>query len=208
MKTLPILLLALVAAFTVPSFASAQSFILDTGAPTGSLNPILNSTSSYGAEFAANAGQDITLLSAYLTQGVGQSGTSFTFDIYSNAGLRENVGAARYYTSSYALSATFTGSGWSSAAANYVIPTTGDYWVTVQTTSGNTFDMPTESSATTGTVPALNFAFATTSNYYYTPSTTDPVGLEVTATPEPSTWALALLAVGGFAFLRRRAAVL
>ena len=196
MKSLSVLLFALVAALSLPNQAKAQ-FVLDTGTPTGSSLPILNINDSYAAEFSANAGQTLTLFSAYLTPNTG--GTTFLFDIYSS--LRTTSSRV---SPVYTISGTYTAAGWNSSVANFTIPTTGDYWLAIQGVSGSAFDVPTESSTTTGTAPAIAFATAGTSTDLYSVSTAAPVGLQVTATPEPSAWALALLAVGGFVYLRRR----
>ena len=197
MKSLSALSLALAAILTIPSLASADGFVLDSGTPSGGSFPILNVNDSYAAEFSASAGQTLTLFSAYLTPNTG--GTTFLFDIYSTLRTTSNR-----VSPVYTITGTYTASGWNSAVADFTVPTTGDYWLAIQGVSGSAFDVPTESSTTTGTAPAIAFATAGASSDLYSISTTTPVGLEVTATPEPSSWVLALLGVGGFVYLRRR----
>jgi hypothetical protein len=188
-------LLSLVAALLVPSLAHAQ-FILDTGTPPSSppAEYVIGGSSSIAAEFFATAGQKVTLLSAYLAPDTG--GSNFTFDIYSSLRSTSNR-----VTATYVDTGTFTSTGWTSSVANWTVPTTGDYWIALQGSTGNNFDAPAESSTTTGTVPALAFASASSSSFYYSTSST-PIGIQVTATPEPASWLLALVCVGAFAGLR------
>ena len=81
-----VLAAALTLAALEPGIASA-SFVLDTGTPpaTGTPSAVLNTSDWYAAEFSVTAGQTINSLSAYLTQGVGTVGDSYTWDIYSTA---------------------------------------------------------------------------------------------------------------------------
>jgi hypothetical protein len=185
--------LAFVVAFSLaavqPNIASASTFILDTGTPQGTTFPILNSIDWYAAEFSATAGETITQLSAYLNPNIGGQGTAFTFAIYSSTGF---IGG-RNLTAEYSVGATFESSGWNSAAANWAVPTTGDYWVVLEMSS-SALDLVTETSDTTGTVPALAFADATSSSHIFSTETADPFGIEVTATPLPA--ALPLFASG------------
>ncbi len=195
-----VLAAVLAAAFTLPNIASAQ-FILDTGVPNGGTGTfVLNSSSSLAGEFAATTNETITQLSAYLTQGVSQSGTSFIFDIYSSLRTTGNRVSPVFTTT-----ATYTGTGWNVANVNWTPTANGDYWLALQTSSGNSFDATGEASNSTGTLPAIAFAASSNSNDYYTVSTTSPIGLEITATPEPSSWALGFLALGLAFYLRRHA---
>jgi hypothetical protein len=205
---------ALAAAILAPGIASA-SFVLDTGVPTGSGAPVVLTTAQFLAgEFAVTAGEDITQLAAYLTQGVSNTGT-FTFDIYS--GLTGNTFLSRSSQREAPLASatgTFTGNGWSTASVNWVAPTTGDYWLALQVSSSTTghtlgLDAPVETSSSTGTVPAAAFAYAPSSGQYQT-SGAPQIGLEVTAaSPVPlpaSAWLLGsgLLAGLGAGARRRR----
>ncbi len=76
-----------------PGLANA-SYVLDTGTPTSTSGPaIFNPTGWYAAEFTVSATENITSLSAYLTQN-GQVGSAFTFDIYSSTNfLTTRVGS-------------------------------------------------------------------------------------------------------------------
>jgi len=195
--------LAFVVAFSLAAvqsdIASASTVILDTGTPQGTAFPILNSIDWYAAEFAATAGEKITQLSAYLKPNTGGQGTAFTFAVYSNTGFING----RNLTAQYSVGATFEGSGWNSAAANWTVPTTGDYWVVLEMSS-SALDLVTETSDTTGTVPALAFADATASSHIFAKQTVAPFGIEVTAVPEPSTWAMLILGFAGIGVLAYR----
>ena len=198
-------------AFLVPGFASA-SFVLDTGTPTGTGAPVVLSTSQFLAgEFSVTAGEDITSLSAYLTQGTGKSGDTFTFDIYSSSGFtnRPSSRPAPVYT----VTGTYTADGWNTTSTNWVASSAGNYWVALQvasTTNTKGLDAPVESSTTTGSAPAIAFAYAGTSGQYAVSSST-PIGLEATAAaPVPVPAAFWLFGSGlagvGVAARRRKTA--
>jgi len=194
-------LAAIIVTFLLPGLAQAQSFILDTGTPSSTppAEYVIGGASSIAVEFSVTAGETITQLSAYLAPDTG--GSNFTFDIYSSLRTNGNrVGA------SYVDTGTFTASSatWVTSSANWVVPATGDYWLALQGSTGNNFDAPAESSTTTGTVPAIAFADASSNSFFYTVSST-PIGVEITATPEPNAWLLALVGVGAFLVLRRAA---
>jgi len=191
----------LAATLSVPGTAAA-GFVLDTGTPTGTGAPVVLDTAQFLAgEFAVTAGETITELSAFLTQGVGQPGDTFTFDIYSNTGFtsRPSSRPAPVFTAT----GTFTANGWNSTAVDLSTLSSGDYWLALQvasTTNTKGLDAPLESSTLTGTAPALAFAFAGSSGQYAL-STSTPIGLEVTATtPVPLPASLWLL-IGGIAGL-------
>jgi hypothetical protein len=196
---------AVAAAYLAPGIASA-SFVLDTGTPTGTGAPEVLSTAQFLAgEFAVTAGENITELSAYLTQGAGQPGDTFTFDIYSGSGL-----IARNASPVFSTTGTFTTNGWNSAAVNWTPTTTGDYWLALQvasTTDTKGLDAPTETSTSTGTAPALAFAYSTGGSAAYK-STSTGIGLEVTAaSPVPlpaGIWLLGSGVLGLGAMARRR----
>jgi hypothetical protein len=189
------------------NIASASAFILDTGTPQGATFPILNSIDWFGAEFSATAGQTITELSAYLEPNTGGQGTAFTFAIYSDAGF---IGG-RNLTAQYTVGATFESGGWNSAVADWTVPTTGDYWVVLEMSSSGrnppALDLVTETSDTTGTVPALAFANTDASSHIFALETSAPFGIEVTATPLPAALPLFATGLGGlglFGWRRKR----
>ena len=126
--------------------------------------------------------------------------TSFGFTIYSNSGF---IGV-RNPTAEYSFPATFAASGWNSVAADWTVPTAGDYWVVL--TSNSQLDLVTEISNSTGTAPALAFAYKGTSPTFSTQNAI-PFGIEITATPavpEPSTWAMMILGFVGVGFMAYR----
>ena len=202
---------AMAALGVIPGIASAD-FVLDSGTPSGTGAPVILSTAQWLAgEFAVSAGQDITSLSAYLTEGAGQPGDTFTFDIYSSAGFTgRSTGRSIVYTTT----GTFTANGWNSSAVNWTPTSTGDYWLALQvssTTQTKGLDAPVEASAGTGTVPALAFAYlGSGTSSEYTTSGAPAIGLEVTATnPVPLPTSALLLGSGllggiGAAAHRRR----
>ncbi len=186
-------------AIMLPGIASA-GFVLDTGAPSGTGAPVLlYPAQSLAGEFAVTAGETITSLSAYLTAGTAVDGDTFTFEIISGSITSRNLSIA------YSTTATFEGNGWTTAGANWTPTAGGDYWLAlVQPTTGYQFDAPLETSAVTGTVPALGFAFKTSGSY--STNNAPAIGLEVTAVPLPaSMWPMlgGLIALGGVAGRRR-----
>jgi len=196
----------LAAAFLLPGIAGA-TMLLDTGSPTGTGGPAELSTVSWSAaEFAAQAGQNVLSLSAYLTAGLGEPGDTFSFDIYSNSSF---IGVRSGQLAPVAtVTATYEANGWTTAAVNWTPTSSGDYWVALEVTGSdhtNGLDLPQEASYTTGTVSAL--AFATLSSGKFTESGALPIGLEVSTTPPvPLPPAVYLLGSGllGLALLRRR----
>jgi hypothetical protein len=192
-----------------PNLAQA-SFILDTGTPAGSGAPVvLNTTQSFASEFTLSANETISDLAAYVTAGADQPGALFEFSIYSNAagfvGLR-NLPAPLFTTA-----ATFTANGWNSEAVNWTAPAAGNYWLVVGAAGSATnpgLDLPQEASATTGTAPALAFAYASGTNAKYSTSGAPAIGVEITGlspTPLPNSLLFltsGLLALGWFASRR------
>jgi hypothetical protein len=196
--------------------ASASAFILDTGTPptpsSGTPLPVLNAVDWYAAEFHATAGETITQLSAYLSQGAGQPGNTFTWDIYSASGAFL-VRSSQREAPAFTATGNFSANGWNSVGVDWTVPTTGNYWVAMQV-SGATqtpgLDLPPESSISSGTVPALAFAFAGTSHQFAVETTTG-VGIQVTATPLPAALPLfagGLGALGLFGWRRKRRAAI
>jgi hypothetical protein len=201
-KFLVAVAMAASAAFMLPGIAAA-SFILDTGTPTGSGGPVVLSAQDFAAEFAFTSGETITSLAAYLTAGSAQPGTAFTFAIYSNTGFLG--GRFSNLTALDTTTATFHTNGWTTTGTlNWTLPTSGNYWLVVEPGTPSGLDLPLETSASTGTVPALAFAYKGTGASFSTTGA-KAIGLEVTAVPAPAALPLLLSGLGfGVLACRRR----
>lgn len=193
-----------------PGSASA-SMVLDTGTPTsltGAPVSTLSTAQFLAAEFSVAAGQDITSLAAYLTQGAGSVGDTFTFDIYANTGFTSRPSSRPVPV--YTIQGTFTANGWNSTATNWVPTAGGNYWLALQvgsTTNTKGLSAPGAGiSTTSGTAPALAFAYTGSSGQYVL-SSAAPVALEVVAAspvPLPATaWLLGSGLIGFGAVVRR-----
>jgi hypothetical protein len=203
MKTHPTLMAALAIAALSPGLAFAD-LILDPGTPplTGTSAATLNSSDWYAEEFSVSAGETITQLSAFLTQGVGQPNDTFTFDLYSASGtfLGASNGTREPVTDS--ATGTFTANGWNSVGVNWNNLTAGNYWLAVEVSSTaqtRGLDLPTESSASAAAATAspLAYAFAGSNHEFGTAGAPPDVGLQVTAaSPVPLPAAVWLLGSG------------
>ncbi len=194
-------ILVLAAALS-PVASNAAFYVLDSGTPTGSGAPVIVSSSqSVAGEFSAQAGENVTELSAYLSS-VSGNGNSLIFDIYEGT----FIGSHAQKTLETSVTATYTGAGWTSASVNWVVPTTGNYWFTVGGNgTGTTFDAPLETSTGTGTVPALEFATGSSGTYT---AYGNGFGFEISAVPEPAAYGsmagLGLLAMAACPLIRRK----
>lgn len=196
----------LLALALIPGIGSA-TMILDTGTPAGTGLPVrLDATDWYAAKFSVAAGQTITQLSAYLTQGLGAVGNTFTWDIYSDSGAFLNATSSTREKPSFTATGTFGGNGWNTTDVNWTPSAPGLYWVALQVGSKTQtpgLNLPLESSTATGTSPAQAFAYLGTTGRYAV-ETNAPIGLQVNAVPLPA--AVWLLGSGllGLASMRRR----
>jgi hypothetical protein len=185
------------AAALLPGIASA-SLILDTGTPpSGATSVILNSAGWYAAEFNDASGSEITSVSAYVGSGSG----SFNFDIYADSLSGINFTAASSRVTNLDLlasgTATFGTAGWTTVTLDWTPTTTsadGNYWIALEvpaTTGRNpppaSFDLPQETSASTGTAPALAFAVEKSgTSGAFTQTGAPYIGLQVNAVPLPA----------------------
>ena len=202
---------AIASLILVPAIAHA-GLILDSGTPTGSASYQLDSTQWFAAEFNATAGETVNDFAAYLTQGLGQPGNTFTFDVFNASGFtstRVSGTSLTPATAVYSATGTFTANGWNSAAANWAVGTTGSYWVVLEVASASQspgLDLTGETSATTGTAPASAFAYyGSGTNGKFTTSGAPAFGVQISAVPLPPTlWLLGGGLLGFGALARRR----
>jgi len=194
-------LFAAVFALTLLStgFASAQT-LLNTGTPTQFQAPlVISSNPSVAVEFAVTKGETIGQISLYLTPNISSTGF-VTLDLFS-----QNLTSTSNPTALTQFQLQVTGSGWNTGSYDYTIPTTGDYWITLQTQTGTAFDAPEEATQPTGPNPAIEFA--TKNIREYSVNNSDSFGIQIDEVPEPSTYAMMLggLALVGFCVRRKLA---
>ena len=200
MKFLGLFAAAAVAILT-SNLASADTDVLNTGTPTGTGAPVeLLGSTQFGVEFQLTGPATIDSISTYLTQGSASTGAAYEYFLYSGTALTRN--SAAIDTAAELWGGT---SGWNSSTVNWAL-STGTYTLAIQSTSsGGALDLPLLASTTSGSTPALGWQDKSGSNW--TATTTTTYGIEVTelsATPEPSAWALAFVGVGAFVYLRAR----
>jgi hypothetical protein len=203
----------------LPSVASA-SLVLDTGTPDGSTGTaVLSSSSWLAAEFTTTTAETITSLAAYLTEGVGQPGDTFTFDVDASGNFLNTRTSSRTILAS--ATGTFTANGWNANSTSFTLSNgatsnnftlaAGTYWLALQVASSSAtkgLDAPEESSSTNGTAPATAFAYAGT-NGQFTENGAPAIGVQIAGTPvvplPASVWLLGsgLLASLGLGVRRR-----
>jgi len=213
------LAVGLTAIAMLPGVASA-SLVLDTGTPDGSSGSFVLASSSWlAAEFTTTTAENITSLSAYLTQGVGEPGDTFTFDLDASSNFLNTRTNSRTVIAS--ATGTFTANGWNANSSGFTLSggasstnftlAAGTYWLALQVASPNDtkgLDAPGESSPTNGTAPAMAFADAGT-NGQFTENGAPAIGLQIAGTPAvplpASVWLLVSGLLGGLGLgVRRR----
>lgn len=186
------LLGALAALGAAASPAMAQSYALNTGTPTVTTgDPILSNNDWFAEEFNLTAGEAIDSLSAYLNLDTGNSGGTLTFALYSGTTLGRNPTAVETWTT------TYSAPGWTSYGASYTSTNGGTYWLAIEdTSSGQTYTLPTIANTSAEPVGAAGYAYTTsgTGSKQWTVASTYPVGMQVQVVPEPETYGL--VAVG------------
>jgi hypothetical protein len=194
--------LAVAVVFLMSNLAKAQTDLVNTGAPTGGSFFEVDSIQSFAAEFNIQAGQTVTSIAPYLTQGDAQPGQFFTLDIYSALPARNGGSLA------YTVSAQWETNGFDVVSTNWTPTIGGNYWVAVTNGSGNFLDLENLASNSTGNPAALGYEYAGSTGSY-TAAGAPSFGLEIVATPEPTSWALGLVGIGAFGVMSlwRRAPV-
>jgi hypothetical protein len=199
--TIPKTALAItLAAFFLPGIASAQ-YLLDTGTPTNFTTPLsISSAGGDAVEFSLTQGESLQQIALYLTAGTGNFQNQFlTLNLFD-----QNLTTDATPSAITSFQLEYTASGWNSLTTSYQAPVTGDYWLTIATSSsGYTFEAPGEATQPTGTVPAINFE--TKGSREYSINNSASFGIQIGAVPEPSSWALGLIAAATLFCLRRRA---
>jgi len=209
---------ALALAVLAPQIASAQFYVLDTGSSPSGPSVVLNSNNWYAAELTLTAGETITGLSAYLTQGSGASGNTFTWDIYSTSGTFLGGTNSTRESASATATGTYTSNGWNtisvSSVASWSALAAGTYWIALQVSGSSQtpgLDMTEEASTNSGTTGTTTFAYAGSNHEYslYDPSTSTtpapPVGFEISAVPLPAAvWLFGSGLLGLGTMIRRR----
>ncbi len=204
-KTTLAIATGLAALALTPGVASA-SFVLDTGTPDGSTGSfVLSTSSSLAAEFTTTTAEQVTSLAAYLPEGSGQPGDTFTFDIDSGSILGQTKNSL---TALQSITGTYTADGWNVTKTNFSLAA-GTYWLVLEVGStANTrgLDAPGESSPANGTAPALAFAVPGTSGRF-TSNGAPAIGVQIAASPVPlpaSAWLLGSGLLAGLGSLARR----
>jgi hypothetical protein len=206
-------LAAVAAALSLVPVLAHAGLILDTGTPpVGATQESLSTSQWFAAEFAIGAGETVTGLSAFLSQGAGQPGDTYTLDIFSASGFTGRLSSGTQvldYTTTGTFTNNGTGSGaWNTTSADWTAATGGDYWLALEVTStSQTRGLDLLTTANNGIAPALAFAYYNSSgtNGSFTTAGAPAVGLQVTAVPLPSAiWLLGGGFLGLGACLRRR----
>ena len=196
----------LTALAALPGIANA-SFVLDTGTPGGSASA-LSGSQWVAAEFSLSSTEDITSIATYLTAGnTGQANDGYTYYIYSPNVIGARAANRPADIVDGPIAGSYTSDGWNTTSTNFTLGP-GNYWLAVQTSTAQTkgLFLPSEASATTGTVPATAFAWYSTTGTGSVFSTTGAptFGVQIGGTPVPLPGA-AWLFGGGLAGLLMRA---
>jgi hypothetical protein len=191
---------ATLAMTTLPNAAHA-AFVLNTGAPAGSALPLaLDATDFVAAEFSLGAGQTITAIQGYITQGISNPGDTFTLSLYSGS-TAPDVRATPVWTGQ----ATYQTDGWNGLSnLNISGLSAGNYWAAFEIgsiDSAGGLALPV-GAPNNGATPALAYAFSSGDGYQV--MTGENFGVQVSAVPLPGALLLLMSGMLGLGGLRRK----
>jgi len=184
--------------------------VVNTGTPTGgmAMANLIDSVDWIAEKFSVTGTTQIDSIAAYLlSNDAGDVGKTFTIALYANNG--SNLPALNFAADSqgqmYQTTATYSGSGWNSVSGLNWTVSAGSYWVALEagSSANNVFGLVAPVGAPTPAQAVAFFPDASTQQYM-AGFTSDTFGLQVTAVPEPSSYALMLTSLGLLGLVARR----
>lgn len=159
----------------------------------------LDANDDFAAEFNLAARQTIDTVNAFLLSGLDAPGDTFTIALYAGGDL-----TSRNPTQLYAAQATYTADGWSGLTnLGWTPGAAGLYWAAFEVgATDSAIGLAAPTPATTGSVPAVAYAFNAGSGYPTAGAAS--FGVQVNPVPLPASVWLALSGVIGLVGLGRR----